>query len=165
MAHPSRLLRSQKPAAVLAVILAVIQPEFGGDGWESNPPRTPQQRPANGFEDRGSVIRQRPATSAQAEESRARIHSRSLTVARVRQVGCQFGCHGTSASSDVRSRPCPGRVPVSRRFLQCRPVPVSSGVASSTAGVPQRRQDHPVGPSPAHSLDLALKNSHLRAHC
>jgi hypothetical protein len=22
-----------------------------GDGWESNPPRTPQQRPANGFED------------------------------------------------------------------------------------------------------------------
>jgi hypothetical protein len=27
--------------------------EFGGDGWESNPPRTPQQRPANGFEDRG----------------------------------------------------------------------------------------------------------------
>ena len=25
----------------------------GGDGWESNPPRTPQQRPANGFEDRG----------------------------------------------------------------------------------------------------------------
>src|SRR6266851_1538154 len=25
----------------------------GGDGWESNPPRAPQQRPANGFEDRG----------------------------------------------------------------------------------------------------------------
>ena len=24
----------------------------GGDGWESNPPRTPQQRPANDFEDR-----------------------------------------------------------------------------------------------------------------
>lgn len=29
------------------------QPTIGGDGWESNPPRTPQQRPANGFEDRG----------------------------------------------------------------------------------------------------------------
>ena len=28
-------------------------PKFGGDGWESNPPRTPQQRPADGFEDRG----------------------------------------------------------------------------------------------------------------
>src|SRR5439155_4616440 len=25
----------------------------GGDGWESNPPRTPHQRPADGFEDRG----------------------------------------------------------------------------------------------------------------
>ena len=37
----------------VAVILAVIATEIGGDGWESNPPRTPQQRPANGFEDRG----------------------------------------------------------------------------------------------------------------
>jgi hypothetical protein len=27
--------------------------EIGGDGWESNPPGTPQQRPADGFEDRG----------------------------------------------------------------------------------------------------------------
>src|SRR5260370_15716772 len=35
------------------VVLAVIAIGFGGDGWESNPPRTPQQRPANGFEDRG----------------------------------------------------------------------------------------------------------------
>src|SRR5205085_8876061 len=24
---------------------------LGGDGWESNPPRTPHQRPADGFED------------------------------------------------------------------------------------------------------------------
>src|SRR4029077_15571505 len=37
----------------LAVVLAVIATKSGGDGWESNPPRTPQQRPANGFEDRG----------------------------------------------------------------------------------------------------------------
>jgi hypothetical protein len=36
-----------------AVSLAVITAKFGGDGWESNPPRTPQQRPADGFEDRG----------------------------------------------------------------------------------------------------------------
>src|SRR5262245_42108482 len=34
-------------------MLAVIERSFGGDGWESNPPRTPQQRPADGFEDRG----------------------------------------------------------------------------------------------------------------
>src|SRR6202158_4984196 len=34
-------------------MLAVIATKSGGDGWESNPPRTPQQRPANGFEDRG----------------------------------------------------------------------------------------------------------------
>jgi hypothetical protein len=33
--------------------LAVTNADVGGDGWESNPPRTPQQRPANGFEDRG----------------------------------------------------------------------------------------------------------------
>ena len=37
----------------MAVILAVISQEVGGDGWESNPPGTPQQRPADGFEDRG----------------------------------------------------------------------------------------------------------------
>src|SRR4029077_1012629 len=34
-------------------LFAVIAGETGGDGWESNPPRTPQQRPADGFEDRG----------------------------------------------------------------------------------------------------------------
>src|SRR5436305_120368 len=39
--------------AAVAVILAVSNAESGGDGWESNPPRTPQQRPADGFEDRG----------------------------------------------------------------------------------------------------------------
>jgi hypothetical protein len=40
-------------SAAVAVILAVTTTKNGGDGWESNPPRTPQQRPANGFEDRG----------------------------------------------------------------------------------------------------------------
>ena len=34
-------------------MLAVVAMKSGGDGWESNPPRTPQQRPADGFEDRG----------------------------------------------------------------------------------------------------------------
>jgi hypothetical protein len=28
-------------------------PTCGGDGWESNPPGTPQQGPTDGFEDRG----------------------------------------------------------------------------------------------------------------
>ncbi len=65
----------------MAVILAVIAPESGGDGWESNPPRTPQQRPANGFEDRGRhqppnipsakmLVRQRNADALDAERLR-----------------------------------------------------------------------------------------------
>src|SRR5713101_4174101 len=36
---------------------------FGGDGWESNPPRTPQQRPANGLKTAGlasTAVHQRP---------------------------------------------------------------------------------------------------------
>jgi len=55
--------------------------DFGGDGWESNPPRTPQQRPANGFEDRGRhqppnipsgkmLFRQRDADALDAERLR-----------------------------------------------------------------------------------------------
>src|SRR2546430_6499584 len=40
-------------APTVAVNSAVTPAEFGGDGWESNPPRTPQQRPANSFEDCG----------------------------------------------------------------------------------------------------------------
>ena len=39
--------------ATVAVILAVMIAKSGGDGWESNPPRTRHRRPANGFEDRG----------------------------------------------------------------------------------------------------------------
>src|ERR1035437_6221887 len=45
-----RPVAEQTPTAA-AVTLAVRTAEIGGDGWESNPPRTPQQRPANGFED------------------------------------------------------------------------------------------------------------------
>ena len=50
--HPSARV-GVRCAVAVAVILAVTTAEIGGDGWESNPPRTPQQRPANGFEDRG----------------------------------------------------------------------------------------------------------------
>jgi hypothetical protein len=51
-------LRPLRVAAV-AVNLAVIATPFGGDGWESNPPRAPQQRPADGFEDRGLAVHRR----------------------------------------------------------------------------------------------------------
>src|SRR6266550_9313254 len=51
--------------AAWAGFLAVRSRSLGGDGWESNPPRTPQQRPANGFEDRGSDLHAGPPTSAQ----------------------------------------------------------------------------------------------------
>jgi hypothetical protein len=57
-------------AASVTVILAVKNQKFGGDGWESNHPRTPQQRPANGFEDRGTAMYRRLETSA-AVRSRA----------------------------------------------------------------------------------------------
>jgi hypothetical protein len=50
-------------SAAVAVNLAVIVRKSGGDGWESNPPRTLQQRPANGFEDRSLGIPERPLTS------------------------------------------------------------------------------------------------------
>ena len=51
-AHTSTKIRQRSlESAAVAVILAVTTAEIGGDGWESNPPRTNQQRPANGFED------------------------------------------------------------------------------------------------------------------
>jgi hypothetical protein len=55
------------PVNFVAVGLAVTAAKCGGDGWESNPPRTPQQRPANGFEDRGVSVRFGPLTSAQVQ--------------------------------------------------------------------------------------------------
>jgi hypothetical protein len=66
--HVGRLLAGTRRLAGLLVIrasasvperdqtvaaVAVIPPTNGGDGWESNPPRTRHRRPANGFEDRG----------------------------------------------------------------------------------------------------------------
>ena len=69
VARPRRPLRKRAAGALVvdeeehvdvAVILAVIALRNGGDGWESNPPRTPQQRPANGFEDREASVWERP---------------------------------------------------------------------------------------------------------
>jgi hypothetical protein len=56
-----------RQSAAVAVILAVKIAKFGGDGWESNPPRTPQQRPADGFEERVSTVRQRAATLGESQ--------------------------------------------------------------------------------------------------
>src|SRR5207245_1802856 len=45
-------LSVREPISV-GVRVGVSGAKSGGDGWESNPPGTPQQRPADGFEDRG----------------------------------------------------------------------------------------------------------------
>jgi len=49
--------------AAVAVNLAVVAPKPGGDGWESNPPRTPQQRPQTVLKTAGlasTAVHQRP---------------------------------------------------------------------------------------------------------
>ncbi len=62
-------------------------------GWMGiEPTQDASQRPANGFEDRGSSVRQCPAMSAQDEESRLGIRGRSRAFANVQQNGCQLGC-------------------------------------------------------------------------
>jgi hypothetical protein len=73
-------------------MLAVIPAKTGGDGWESNPPGTPQQRPADGFEDRVSDVRQRPRTSVQDQYSKVGVRRRSLMLVDVRENGCHVGC-------------------------------------------------------------------------
>jgi hypothetical protein len=45
--------RPRGPVSVFNLPRKKASRKRGGDGWESNPPRTPQQRPADGFEDRG----------------------------------------------------------------------------------------------------------------
>jgi hypothetical protein len=67
-------------------LLAVIACENGGDGWESNPPRTPQQRPANGFEDRGTSVRGRPPRLAELQALAQVIHGCLGLSALVRRV-------------------------------------------------------------------------------
>src|SRR5438132_3313765 len=82
----------------------------GGDGWESNPPRTPQQRPANSFEDRVSDIRCRPPTSAPDRNRAPGFRRRSLTVANVRQNGCQLGCQNLCFRPTHGPEPCRWRL-------------------------------------------------------
>jgi hypothetical protein len=64
-------------SSTVAVFLAVIAVEIGGDGWESNPPRTPQQRPADSFEDRGPGIHRRPPACAYVWSPAVSIRGRS----------------------------------------------------------------------------------------
>src|SRR2546428_11525361 len=56
----------RKPFAVFGCHLAVTAAKCGGGGWGSNPPRTPPQRPANGFEDRR---RDQPPHNPRREEA------------------------------------------------------------------------------------------------
>ena len=63
----------RKPSALLAVSLALIASRNGGDGWESNPPRTPQQRPADGFEDRVFCVHHPARPSTVDQESSLRV--------------------------------------------------------------------------------------------
>src|SRR5712664_1553486 len=105
MCSPSHK-RFRKPFVVLAVILAVIEAKTGGDGWESNPPRTPQQRPANGFEDRGSCVHCRPSTSITVRFLARTFHGHARSSADVQQVGCQLGCHSNLGRGDLVSRAC-----------------------------------------------------------
>jgi hypothetical protein len=44
-APPARFIGFPVAIAAVAVVVAVTSGEGGGDGWESNAPRTPQQRP------------------------------------------------------------------------------------------------------------------------
>ncbi len=73
-------------------MLAVGEATVGGDGWESNPPRTPQQRPANGLEDRGSRVRNRLSTSTGVRFLARPFRGRPPSSAVVHHVGCQLGC-------------------------------------------------------------------------
>src|SRR2546427_6147259 len=88
----SRFHRDAWKSAAVAVILAVIAANFGGDGWESNPPRTPQQRPANGFEDRGASVPNRPPTNAAVRLSVSIVSDRPPASTEVRRLGCHLGC-------------------------------------------------------------------------
>src|SRR2546422_5225178 len=78
--------------ATVAVMLAVTAAEAGGDGWESNPPRTPQQRPANGFEDRGLCVRNCLPRCVQVRLFKSRFRARTRSSAEVHEVGCQLDC-------------------------------------------------------------------------
>src|SRR5712691_467949 len=100
---------SENRLRLLAVILAVIAPGSGGDGWESNPPRTPQQRPANGFEDRGAAIHLGPWKSGEVRSRAFRFQDRPPVSALVRRVGCLLGCQPThtpgTSNPKVQRRP------------------------------------------------------------
>ncbi len=81
--------------------------ESGGDGWESNPPRTRHRRPADGFEDRGTSVRDPSLASAPARVTPARFRSDSRTSPFVCPRGCQLAVNSHAfemlALGDVES--------------------------------------------------------------
>src|SRR5260221_13739329 len=88
----SRDRRSVLMFAAVAVILAVTATKSGGDGWESNPPRTPQQRPANGFEDRGTSVCSCPLTFARVYWQPSELHKCPRAFPLICHLGCLLGC-------------------------------------------------------------------------
>jgi hypothetical protein len=81
--------RSVLTSADVAVNLAVMTAKIGGDGWESNPLRTPQQRPADGFEDRGANVHDCPPTSAEVRFLTSAVRNRPPSSVVVHRLGCQ----------------------------------------------------------------------------
>src|SRR5438445_11117077 len=83
-----------------AALVAVMTSENGGDGWESNPPRTPQQRPTNSFEDCGQAVPTSPPVSARVQLGAVAIHDRPPSCAIVHRLGCLLGPVAELSASD-----------------------------------------------------------------
>ena len=138
-----RVLRLRAPFA------AITGKDVGGDGWESNPPRTPQQRPANGFEDRGPDVHDRPPASAQVRYLRSTFRSCAPSSAVDRRLGCHFGCH------------------VRKRRLSTSAKPATSTLSAA----PTRESDlvRETGPGPARTTrtgaSAGLAVCPPRTHC
>src|SRR5712692_10388235 len=132
--------RFRKSFPGLAVTLAVTTAVCGGHGWGSNPARTPQQRPANGFQDRRASLCSSPPTSAQAHSSGATIRHRPLASVFIRRLGCHLGCqrmNQRTANLDSRSH-YPSPESGSRLAIQCAGGSIRSPGAASCCSTSQR---------------------------
>src|SRR6266849_6435268 len=76
--------RFGKPFAAFGCRFGCHPSKSGGGGWESNAPQEPQQRPANGFEERGAGVHRFPTLAETAVKRvtaplaiKTRLHPRS----------------------------------------------------------------------------------------
>src|ERR1700687_749181 len=74
----------------------------GGDGWESNPPRTPHQRPANGFEDRGPAVHNCPHAGAAVRTKESVVRDGPPSSIEIHRLGCHLCCHWTREAPGKR---------------------------------------------------------------